>query len=79
VAGPCGGPSRDVLVTQHSYRSGYAALRQSLLLNGFDAHLVHGWVSAVQPDSIIDEAIGAFDDALARLGRAGETPNIFPS
>ena len=72
------GPSRDVLIAQRSYRSDYAALRQSLLMNGFDAHLVHGWVSTAHSDPIIDEAIGAFDHALARLGRAGDAPNIFP-
>jgi glutamate-1-semialdehyde 2,1-aminomutase len=73
------GPSPEVLISQRTHRKDYAALRQSLLLNGFDAHLVHGWVSAVHSEPIIDAAIEAFDRALARLGRGADAPNIFRS
>ena len=73
------GPSPEVLISQRTHRKDYAALRQALLLNGFDAHLVHGWVSAVHSEPIIDAAIEAFDRALARLGRGPDAPNIFRS
>ncbi len=73
------GPSPEVLISQRTHRKDYAALRQSLLLNGVDAHLVHGWVSAVHSEPIIDAAIEAFDRALARLGRGADAPNIFRS
>jgi glutamate-1-semialdehyde 2,1-aminomutase len=73
------GPSPEVLISQRTYRKDYAALRQSLLLNGVDAHLVHGWVSAVHSEPIIDAAIEGFDRALARLGRGTDAPNIFKS
>ena len=73
------GPSPEVLISQRTYRKDYAALRQSLLLNGVDAHLVHGWVSAVHSEPIIDAAIEAFDRALARLRRGTDAPNIFRS
>ena len=52
------------------YRSGthlYALLRRTLLLEGLDTHPVHGWVSAVHTDEVIDESIEAFDRAFARL------------
>jgi len=52
------------------YRAGshlYALLRRTLLLEGLDTHAVHGWVSAVHDDAIIDESIDIFDRAFARL------------
>ena len=73
------GPSPEVLISQRTHRKDYAALRRSLLLNGVDTHLVHGWVSAVHSEPIIDAAIEAFDRALARLGGGADAPNIFRS
>ncbi|MGC2775389.1 MAG: hypothetical protein WA418_07080, partial [Bradyrhizobium sp.] len=73
------GPSPDVLISQRTYRTDYAALRRSPLLEGVDAHPVHGWVSAVHSQPIIDAAIEAFDRALARLERSADAPNIFGS
>lgn len=60
-------PSPSVFALHRQFRDQYLQLRRALLLEGVDAHLVHGWVSAAHSDAIIDEAIAAFDRAMARI------------
>ena len=71
-------PSPLVFALHREHRADYVALRRALLIEGIDTHLVHGWVSAVHREEIIDEAIAAFDRALARLASGNEAPAVFP-
>ena len=45
----------------------YALLRRALLVEGIDPHPMHGWVSAVHDDKIMDETLRAFDRAFHRI------------
>jgi glutamate-1-semialdehyde 2,1-aminomutase len=45
----------------------YALLRRALLVEGVDAHPLHGWVSAAHDDQVIDETLHAYDRAFRRI------------
>ena len=45
----------------------YALLRRALLVEGVDTHPLHGWVSAVHDDRVLDETLQAFDRAFHRI------------
>ncbi|MDP9360099.1 MAG: aminotransferase class III-fold pyridoxal phosphate-dependent enzyme [Acidobacteriota bacterium] len=61
------GPSPEVFAAHRHFHAGYIDLRRALLLEGIDAHLVHGWVSTAHTAAVIDDAIAAFDRAFARV------------
>jgi glutamate-1-semialdehyde 2,1-aminomutase len=60
---PCNGLAQ--LQADHPTR--YALLRRALLVEGLDTHPVHGWVSAVHEQDILDESIQAFARAFQNL------------
>jgi glutamate-1-semialdehyde aminotransferase len=45
----------------------YAQLRRVLLIEGIDSPPLHGWVSAIHDNDVIDETAAAFDRAFRRL------------
>ncbi|RNF83329.1 aminotransferase class III-fold pyridoxal phosphate-dependent enzyme [Montanilutibacter psychrotolerans] len=45
----------------------YATLRRALLLEGVDCHMSHGWLSIAHDGPLLDEAIGGFERAFARV------------
>lgn len=59
-------PSPAVFGLHRQFRDDYIRLRRALLLEGVDAHLVHGWVSAAHTDDAVDEAVRAFERAMER-------------
>jgi glutamate-1-semialdehyde 2,1-aminomutase len=61
------GPSPTANRLFHAHPDRYATLRRALLLEGVDTHLVHGWVSAVHDDEVIEATVQAFDRAFQRL------------
>ncbi|MEK6321354.1 MAG: aminotransferase class III-fold pyridoxal phosphate-dependent enzyme [Acidobacteriota bacterium] len=63
---PFGHPG-SVLQLYAMHPERYAALRRELLLAGVDMHPVHGWVSAVHDDDVIEATASAYGRAFARL------------
>jgi glutamate-1-semialdehyde 2,1-aminomutase len=61
------GPSHAVAHLHRDQPGHYALLRRALLVEGVDMHPVHGWVSATHDDATVDEAVGAFGRAFAKL------------
>jgi glutamate-1-semialdehyde 2,1-aminomutase len=59
-------PSPAVFALHRQFRDDYVRLRRALLLEGVDAHLVHGWVSAAHTDEAVDDAVRAFARAMER-------------
>ena len=59
-------PSPAVFSLHRRFRDEYRTFRRALLLEGIDAHLVHGWVSAAHDDVTIDTAVDAFGRAMDR-------------
>lgn len=45
----------------------YFTLRQALLIEGVDCHPLHGWVSAVHDDAVVDFTAAAFARAFRRV------------
>ena len=64
------GPSFAVAALSAARPDRYARLRRALLHEGVDTHHVHGWVSAVHEDDVIDATAAAFDRAFTRLRSA---------
>jgi glutamate-1-semialdehyde 2,1-aminomutase len=70
AAGWALGPSYAVAALSAANPGRYARLRRALLMEGVDAHHIHGWVSAVHEDDVIDATTAAFDRAFTRLRSA---------
>lgn len=63
------GPSVAVTHLHRQHPEKYALLRRALLVAGVDTHPVHGWVSAVHDDAVIEETVAAFDAAFRQLSQ----------
>lgn len=61
------GPSTAVLELPAKHPEKYALLRRALLVEGVDTHPIHGWISAVHDENVLDETSDAFDKAFRRL------------
>ncbi|GAB3350981.1 aspartate aminotransferase family protein [Lysobacter tyrosinilyticus] len=59
------GPAVVRLARERS--SDYATLRRTLLLEGVDCHMSHGWLSAAHDAHLIDETIQGFERAFAHV------------
>lgn len=60
----------DAVVTLYaSHKDRYETLRRALLVEGIDTHPIHGWVSAVHDNEIINLTTQAFDRVFQRLGK----------
>lgn len=67
-------PSPGALVLWRRHPNWYSLLRQALLLEGVDAHPVHGWVSMAHTQEIVEETIQAFARAFRRLRQESNFP-----
>ena len=61
------GPSLAIAHLQRANPKKYALLRRALLVEGVDSHPVHGWMSAVHDEEVVEETIRAFGRAFRRL------------
>lgn len=68
------GPSAGTLLLPRQHPNWYASLRRALLLEGVDAHPVHGWVSTVHTSDVIRETGQAFARAFERVKREQDFP-----
>jgi glutamate-1-semialdehyde 2,1-aminomutase len=59
--------SQAVVHLHRAHPKKYALLRRALLVEGVDTHPVHGWISSVHDDTVIDDTVAAFDRVFARL------------
>lgn len=61
------GPSLGAIRLYQSQGTAYEELRRRLLLEGVDMHPLHGWVSAVHDEQIVQQSAQAFDRAFHAL------------
>jgi glutamate-1-semialdehyde 2,1-aminomutase len=61
------GPSSAAFLLPKKYSESYGTLRKALLIEGVDAHPVHGWVSSSHTPAIISQAAAAYRRAFGRL------------
>lgn len=59
------GPAAVRLVRERA--ADYATLRRALLLEGIDCHMSHGWLSIAHDGPLLEEAVGGFERAFARV------------
>jgi glutamate-1-semialdehyde 2,1-aminomutase len=67
AAGEPLGPSAALLRLHAAHPERWAQLRRALLVAGLDTNPIHGWVSAVHDDGVLDETVEAFDRAFQFL------------
>ncbi len=61
------GPSQALAQLHRANPRKYGLMRRALLVEGVDSPPIHGWLSAAHDDATVDQVIGAFDRAFARL------------